>query len=216
MSGSKQYPLFHGSACFMRTRHKAEWIATVDLDERIEVQHPDNTPWHLPAYLDSLDSRIHEVLLNHCQLLKENKSTGQWKSWGLGPHRAALYSSNSEVLRNCRSDVAATKAIARADTVPFSFTSYTSCPSSQGTDRCDWRWGFGTGRASPDAAPESCEIITRHPAFYDDCRDRVSRVDGFDDGKYPPSHGNLYLVFKGSFLSYPIFVIMCAMSPFKI
>ena len=70
--------LYTNAACYMRLRHAVEWIATVDMDELIEVQHEGGVgieaknkgpidavrpaePWHLREMLDSLPGTINEV-----------------------------------------------------------------------------------------------------------------------------------------------------------
>ena len=65
--------LYTNVACYMRLRHAATWIGTVDLDEAIEIQQqqPDGTvtPQYLPEYLAALPATVQEVALMHCRLM---------------------------------------------------------------------------------------------------------------------------------------------------
>lgn len=78
--------LYTNAACYMRLRHSAKWIATVDIDEMIEITRPDGigiphemladgstavapTPWRLPDFLDSVPDHVTEIALMHCRLM---------------------------------------------------------------------------------------------------------------------------------------------------
>lgn len=101
---------YTNTACYMRLRHRSSWIATVDVDELIDVQPPKAgvaapprgrdamaTPGHahpvlelgptapLPRFLGALNRNVTEVNLMHCKLLARPGADGKWKGYPRGP-----------------------------------------------------------------------------------------------------------------------------------
>ena len=96
-------------AGYMRMRHATQWIATVDMDEMIEITRPDGvgiphdnladpstavapTPMRLPEYLDSVPDHVTEIALMHCRLMHvdENPDADErwkWLPYGRAPPR---------------------------------------------------------------------------------------------------------------------------------
>jgi hypothetical protein len=120
--------LYTNAACYMRLRHAAKWIATVDIDEMIEVQSPPSasgsgsqpTPLYLPSYLDGLPSSVQEVALMHCRLMTLGPK-GEWVPHGRAPtNNRRLVLPSGDAMRNCREDVPAGKSIGRVADIGFS------------------------------------------------------------------------------------------------
>ena len=139
------------TACFMRLRRAATWIAMPDPDELIEVQRDegDARPWPLLEYLASLPRSVSEAFLAHCSLLRVLPN-GTWI-----PHtrrRSGLLVTPASAHRNCRV-IQAGKSIGRVSDTPFAATHFVF-PGS--LPRCTWRWG------GPDR-PESCIVRADNP-----------------------------------------------------
>lgn len=97
------WQMYHNTACYMRNRHRAEWIATIDMDELIDVQHTgpsgdastysdtqiqEHAPWHIHDHLNSLPPYVTETSLMHCQLVRMQAEgvtdqTGNWTAFGI-------------------------------------------------------------------------------------------------------------------------------------
>lgn len=156
-------------ACYMRLRHAADWIATVDLDEMIDVQRPPtspgapSTPIYLPEYLSALPIQVEEVALMHCRLMTLDAG-GNWLPHGRTPANKRRLILPSGTMRNCREDIPAGKSIGRTSAIGFSHVHYLHAgighPNSK-EPPCAWRWGAD---ASPKNPPPSCQHNADYPA----------------------------------------------------
>ena len=193
--------MFANTQCYMQNRHRAEWIGTVDLDERLEVRLPgDAHPRYLPEFLDSLSPSTTSATFLHCQLLTVD-AEGEWHGYGFDSYadRDAVLDREGigglQIMRNCRADIEAPKTLGRADLVPFSFIHAVSCPTNQ-DGQCKWRWDTP---AEMNRAP--CMI--RSPILPSDGirraggRCETAAVEGLNHGKFPPDSRNVYLNFNG-------------------
>lgn len=118
--------MYTNAACYMRLRHATEWIATVDIDEMIEVQRAPSSATgnasavYLPDYLNSLSPSVQEVALMHCRLMTLGPK-GEWVPLGRTPvNNRRLVLPSGDAMRNCREDVPAGKSIGRAKDIGFS------------------------------------------------------------------------------------------------
>ena len=193
--------MFANTQCYMQNLHRAEWIGTVDLDERLEVRLPgDAHPRYLPEFLASLSPSTTSATFLHCQLLTVD-GEGEWHGYGFDSFadKDAVLDKEGigglQIMRNCRADIEAPKTLGRADLTPFSFIHAVSCPTNQ-DGQCKWRWDTA---AEMNRAP--CTI--RSPILPSDGirraggRCETAAVEGLSHGKFPPESRNVYLNFKG-------------------
>mmetsp|Transcript_18470 Transcript_18470/g.54768 ORF Transcript_18470/g.54768 Transcript_18470/m.54768 type:complete len:563 (+) Transcript_18470:45-1733(+) len=162
--------LYTNTACYMRLRHAAEWIATVDLDEMIEVQQPSRVPGaavlpaYLPSYLAALPASVEEVALMHCRLMTLGPK-GEWVPHGRVPANKRRLVLPQGTMRNCREDIPAGKSIGRVRAIGFSHVHYLHAAVGHPTPNqppCAWQWPANA--TISDVPPPSCVHNADYPA----------------------------------------------------
>ena len=162
--------MFHNTACYMRNRHRAEWIVTMDTDELIDVRDAaDGSSVYLPAMLDALPPEVTQVNLVQCALVTLNLNgtaeelelttavREQTHSLGLSSSPTAspllqtlVLRPQTNIYRRCESHRQyAPKSIGRAADIGLSFIHYVAPPQ---TPSCDWRW-------RSQSRPKDCTLV---------------------------------------------------------